>query len=361
MLQTTEEFVVRGMNQSYFTRKIAGYLDYKAIPWWLHHATGRNEPVATAAGWNGGVPTVMTPEGDLIWDSTLVLLHVDERFPDPAILPEDPTLRFLAFLFDDIGDEWFYRHALCSRWRFPENTMIGSWDLTREGAWDLPHGLVGVRALRSLTANAVTSSLVGFGVTEQNFVAWINESLKPWQRLFADHVDAHGFLLGGRPCLGDFSIFGGNAAHFVNDPLCREWAEEAGVGLLDHTHRLLEPRGTTFGDWFDADDLPDTLIALLAEAGRHYLPWVAEATVEGSATVTMGIAHVEIAPTHFLTWARGVLLARYVEARNAQLDAILDRAGILPYFADYVDHATEIPDPSVPPRPTDNRPYPMAF
>jgi glutathione S-transferase len=362
MQQLTEQYVVRGVNQSYFTRKVTGYLDYKAIPWWLSHAFGRNERDAEALGWNGGIPTIHTPDGRIMWDSTSVLVHLEEEFPEPAILPEDPTLRFLAFLFDDIGDEWFYRHALSTRWRYPENTMIGSWDLTREGAWDMPQGLFPIRDLRTLTANNVTSSLRRFGVDEQNYMLWIDQSLRPWQRAFADHCAAHGFLLGDRPCLGDFSLFGGNAAHFTNDPLCREWAEAAGPGLLTHTHRLMEPRGTTFGDWLAVDDLPDSLFALLAECGRHYLPWVAEATTNGSAAVAFdSYTRVEVEATGFLTWARGVLLARYVDLRNDTLDAVLDRAGILGFFADHVAEATAVPDPTVLPQPADNRPYPTAF
>ena len=61
--------------------------------------------------------------------------------------------------------------------------------------------------------------------------------------------------------------------------------------------------------------------------------------------------------TSFLDDARGIMLARYVEARSAALDDVLARAGILRYFADHVDQATAVPDPVPPPRPADNQPY----
>jgi hypothetical protein len=51
------------------------------------------------------------------------------------------------------------------------------------------------------------------------------------------------------------------------------------------------------------------------------------------------------------------VLARYVEARSPRLDALLERAGILRWFADYTEQATAVPDPSVPPRPADNQPF----
>ena len=65
----------------------------------------------------------------------------------------------------------------------------------------------------------------------------------------------------------------------------------------------------------------------------------------------------DISSSPFLDTARGVMLARYVEARNPALDAILERAGVLTYFADHIDQATTIPDVSAASQPTDNRPY----
>ena len=53
------------------------------------------------------------------------------------------------------------------------------------------------------------------------------------------------------------------------------------------------------------------------------------------------------------------MLARYVAARTPELDAILEQAGVLKYFADYVDQATNVPDVSRTARPPENRPYPI--
>src|SRR2546427_8441144 len=48
----------------------------------------------------------------------------------------------------------------------------------------------------------------------------------------------------------------------------------------------------------------------------------------------------------------------YVESRSERLDAVLERAGILPFFADHVARAGSIPDFRQPPRPALNRPFP---
>jgi glutathione S-transferase len=355
MSPPSNAFVVHGLSVSYFTRKVTGYLDYKGVRWRLRPSIGINLE-ARAAGWNGGIPVLTTPTGELIWDSTAIILHLEHLHPTPAVLPPDPLLAFLGYVLDDFSDEWLYRHAVGTRWLYPENTASGSWDIAREGAVEFPGD---ISATRAAVSAAMTACLPRLGTTPGNIDAWVAESLMPWQRALAAHVQAHGYLLGGRPSLADFALFGGNVAHFINDPLCCRWMERDAPAVIPYTHALLIAPDREPGTWFGAGDLPESLVTLLAEAGRHYLPWVARATREGSAVVRF--AHgdaAEIATTNFLTTARGVLLARYLSARSPALDAVLERAGIVRYFADYADQATAVPDPAQPPRPADNQPFP---
>jgi hypothetical protein len=196
------------------------------------------------------------------------------------------------------------------------------------------------------------------GVTAANIANWIEEVVKPWLRVAGAHLSAHPYLLGARPSLADFALLGADAAHFANDPLCRRWVDSEGPSLVGHTHRLVEPEDQEFGDWISADQIPETLIAVLAEIGKSYLPWVSLATANESAEIRFADGQrVEAAATPFLREARGILLARYVQHRSAALDAILERAGILSYYADHVDQASQVPDYSEPPRPELNQPF----
>jgi glutathione S-transferase len=128
---------VHGLTVSYFTRKITAYLDYHRLPWWLEPSIGGN-PQARDLGWNGGIPVITTPAGEMIWDSTDVLLHLDTFHRHRTILPENPVTRFLAFALDDFSDEWLYRHAVGTRWLREENAISGSWDISREGSLEIP-------------------------------------------------------------------------------------------------------------------------------------------------------------------------------------------------------------------------------
>lgn len=346
---------VYGVNQSFFTRKVTGYLDYKQLPWHLRRGLGLSEEVR-AGGWEGGLPAVIDADGEVLWDSTSLILHFEHHHRDRAVLPADPVHRFLIHVLEDFNDEWFYRLAVGSRWLYPQNATHGSWDLGRDGAHELP---MPVAEVQQLVAGSMTASLTRLGATPDNIDSLIDESFKPWLCLLSSHLGEYGYLFGARPSLADFAFYGGNAAHFVNDPLCWQWVDELGPEVAKHTFKLTNPHDEEFGGWLPAGTVPASLVALLREAGRHYLPWVAQATVDGQATVAFDSgATAEIATTSFLTEARGVMLARYVEARSPALDEVLDAAGILTYYADHVDQATTVPDPEPLPRPAENRPYP---
>jgi glutathione S-transferase len=346
---------VHGMQQSYFTRKITGYLDYKGIAWRFRPFTGMS-PAAMAAGFPGGIPMVETPDGAMMWDSTAMIHHLELRFPEPSITPVDPVQRFVSDLIEDFSDEWLYRPAVGTRWHFPENAAVAGYELARDFAATMPptcdqaHAMVGAHVLSSCPA---------LGVTPENVQRWVDDVLRPWQRALGAHLAARPYVFGGRAALADFALFGGNVAHFANDPLCRRWIEEDGPAIVRHTHRLLAPEDEEIGDWDDASAPAPTLIGLVAEIARTYLPWVSRACADGAADVIFADgSRVTIAATPFLREARATLLARYAAARSPQLDETLAAAGALTYFADWTHAAGTVPNHREPPRPALNRPFP---
>ena len=290
-----------------------------------------------------------------MWDTTAMIHHLELRFPEPSVLPRDPVQRFLCYAIEDVVDEWLYRPAVASRWFFEENTRLGGWELARDLTQQAP---VSCQQAFEFARAYTTSTCQPFGATAENVQSWIDEVLLPWLRALGAHLDRHPYLFGERPSLADFAIFGSNAAHFANDPVCRRWIDAEAPAAVKHTHRLLEPEEQEFGAWSAPGDLPDTLVALLADLGRLYLPWVSRAAVDGRAELAFETGPaVKIEATAFLREARGVLLARYTELRSSELDTVLERAGILPYFADFTDGATSIPDFDKPPQPALNRPF----
>lgn len=343
---------VHGMAQSYFTRKMTGYFDYKEIPCLFRRFPGAS-PEAMAAGWPGGVPVVETPEGEFMWDTTAMIHHLELRFPARAVLPPEPLTRFLCYLLEDLSDEWLYRPAVGTRWHFEANGAVAGFELARDMTVKMP---IPCAVAHAAVRAHVTSTLPALGVTGETIQAWVDEVLRPWTRALQAHLEGRPYLFGGRPSLADFALFGGNAAHFVNDPLCRAWADEDGPAVVQHTHRLLEPEEQSCGEW--SDEVPASLLALLRDAGRLYLPWVSRACTEGTAEIAFASGpRVQVGATDFLREARATLLARYLECRSPRLDEVLEQAGIRQYFADFAAGAGSISDYDQPPQPALNRPF----
>src|SRR3989442_12359460 len=95
---------VHGMMQSYFTRKMTGYLDYKGIPWGFRRFPGAS-PEAMAAGFPGGVPVVQTPAGEFMGGSAATIHPPEVRFPGPAVLPPAPVQGSRWSVLPDAPDE----------------------------------------------------------------------------------------------------------------------------------------------------------------------------------------------------------------------------------------------------------------
>src|SRR5262245_61199940 len=93
-------------------------------------------------------------------------------------------------------------------------------------------------------------------------------------------------------------------------------ATAPGVGMNLATRA---PESARSGAWFDAAALPESLIAVLAETGRHYLPWVARATREVPEGV-YGIAYLN--PNSCLGSDGG---ARVMHSKSRRADAHHDR------------------------------------
>ena len=195
-LTSSRPYRVYGMSQSYFTRKMTGYLAYKGIPHLLRRFAGAN-PAARAAGWHGGFPVVMTPDGQYMWDTTAMIHHLELRFPAPSVLPDDPVRRFLCYAIEDVLDEWFYRPAVGSRWFYEENQRVGGWELAR----DITHEaqVAGDQAYATVK-NYVTATCEPFGVSAANVGSWIEEILKPWLRVTSAHLATHPYFF-RRPAL----------------------------------------------------------------------------------------------------------------------------------------------------------------
>jgi glutathione S-transferase len=60
-------------------------------------------------------------DGKFVADSTDIAYYLEEKFPEPPILPRDPVLRALCHVLDDWADESLYFYEMRLRFTLPHN------------------------------------------------------------------------------------------------------------------------------------------------------------------------------------------------------------------------------------------------
>jgi len=95
--------------------KVRAILDYKGVQYQRVTPLGSTMLKLRRRGKTGKVPAVEI-DGKLIVDSTDIAYAIDEKFPDPPLLPADARERGLCHALEDWADESLYFIGLYYRW-----------------------------------------------------------------------------------------------------------------------------------------------------------------------------------------------------------------------------------------------------
>jgi glutathione S-transferase len=317
-------------------------LRYRRIPYRLYY-NGR-EPPGTPAPKVRLLPTFYLPGPDgalqAVTDSTPLILRFEQEFQGRQVKPADPALRFLDSLLEDYGDEWLTKAMFHYRWSYAADIHKAGGVLPSWGPEPLDTAALAERSqfiserqigrLRYVGSNETTGPVI-----EASYVRWLD--------LMETHLQAHRFLLGNRPGAGDFGVFGQLTQLIAFDPTPQSLADRraprigAWVGMTEDLSGM-EPSD---GDWFDAGDLPASLKALIAEAGRVYAPLLAanaKAVMSGAPEVSVQIDGQPWVQQPFpyhakcLGWLREEYAALSA-ADRAKVDAALGGSGWEPLFS----------------------------
>jgi len=242
-----------------YSAKTRSYLRFKQIPFEDNVPSARqlSTTIRRAVG-RAIMPTVLRPDGSWMQDSSEIIDTLEAEFPEPALTPPGPSQQLVSLLVELHADEWLPMAALHYRWNIKKNAHFARNEFARYGFPRLPR-FVG-RALTRPMANKMASYLPLLGVNKQTrpgveaFTAGLIETLD-------EHFARHSYLLGGRPCLGDFSLLGPLWAHLYRDPASRSLFDEA-PALVEWMKRMLNPTDE-WGGFLLRDEVPSTLDPLL--------------------------------------------------------------------------------------------------
>jgi glutathione S-transferase len=247
-----------GVDRSHFSAKLRPALRYKQ----LHHVEypPDMEEIVRRTG-VGFVPVLITPEDEMLQDTTDIIDVLEVRIPQPALLPPAPADYVLCRLFELYADEFFPTVSMRTRWAYPENAA----ELRRAFA-----AFAGGLERGNAIADLMSSYLPMLGVTEATIPA-IDAHTDAVLAALDKHFEAHPFLLGERLSLADCALMGPLYAHLYLDRVTRKKLYDEALHVCAWIERCNRPVPEAMGDWFGGA-WPATLTAVLALIGADAVP-----------------------------------------------------------------------------------------
>ncbi|HTU61240.1 MAG TPA: glutathione S-transferase family protein, partial [Polyangiales bacterium] len=242
-----------GAQVSYYTGKVRAYLDYKAIPY--EEIPARREIYRDLIVPRTGVrfiPVLISDDDVAVQDSTAIIDFLEARYPHPSVYPSGKLQRWVALLFETYADEWLVIPAMHYRWNVPENRAFALAEFGRLSAPDATEAEQ-LKIGESL-AGPFAGALPALGVLPQAVHA-IEQSYLAFLTDFDRHLAEHAFLLGQRPCIGDFALYGPLFAHLYRDPASGRLMREHAPRVADWVERMQAAQPVQ-GELLDEDRIP---------------------------------------------------------------------------------------------------------
>ena len=241
------------------------------------------------------IPTLLTPQGEVIRDGAAIIEHFEAANGRPC-LPPTARQQIVSALFDVIGTDGLLRPAMHYRWNFPDENL----DFVRyhffHSQRDMPQREDKTEHMMSRMRHVAQI----WGVNDDTR-ALVEALYLEYLDALNAHFEGYPYLLGGRPCIGDFGLLAPMYAHLGRDPYPARLMQQRAVRTYRWVERMNRadqdaPEYFGFGTEFLADDaVPGTLQAVLKIIAEDFVPetiaaagvineWLAENKPEPGAT-----------------------------------------------------------------------------
>lgn len=327
-----------------YSYKVMTYMNYKGIPYKRVNANMAELEWGKQVAGQSIVPILLTPDEQVMQDSTPIIEYFENKYSERSTIPDDNKLAFIMWLIEDFSDEYMTRMQMHTRWGNEQNRQTISHKIARNILYGIPG--MQVKDLAPVILNRQSTFNIHLGLESEEAKANMDQQVLDLLAILEQHFEQHQFLLGFKPSIADFALFGPLKIHLYDDPQSNQILETQAPNTVAWLHTIMElgdTRGcvgqTEFGDWININEAcPESLTALLKFIAQTYIPLGKATTVAANAkekTFEGNIYGVNATfSTHqYRAWAFEQVQLRYQNLSNneqADLLPLLRQTEVMP-------------------------------
>ncbi|MEM1402264.1 MAG: glutathione S-transferase family protein [Pseudomonadota bacterium] len=266
----SEMYRIVGAELSPFSVKVRSFFRYKGIPHeWISRSLEVQEEYATLFK-VPIIPLVVAPDGTGMQDSSPLIESIERIYPEPSIHPEDTVLYFISCLLEEFGDEWANKWMFHYRWARELDQQNAATRIVRMMRPGVSESEDDLSQMAAQIAERMTGRVWFVGSSEGTALQ-IENGFQDAMSLLDKHLASRPYLLGERPCYGDFGLYA-QVYNATLDPTPAALIAARYQNVLAWTQRMLWPRNE--GDYESWDSLESSLAPLLRQqVGERFLSW----------------------------------------------------------------------------------------
>lgn len=264
-----------GSPMSLYTGRVRSYLiknkiAYREEP---HASNYFHEVVLPKAGGRRGIPTVEFPDGRVIRDGVAIIDYFESLNGD-LHSPQSPKQRIVSCLLDVIAAEGMLRPCMHYRWNQDEDNDQFLKFHFETIYKDQSNPSESAKERMQLIRETVNPA---WGVVPETHALIESMHLCLLQKLNT-HFSRYPYVLGSKPCLGDFALMAPLYGHLGRDPKPLALMQQHAVRAFRWVERMnrSEP---DFGEFdfeeeafLENDEVPETLIDILKQFAIDFVP-----------------------------------------------------------------------------------------
>lgn len=280
-----------GSDLSPYSVKVRSYLRYKKLPFdWVSKSFGTEKEFQDLAK-SQALPMLVSPNGGIAHDSSLILTRIEDKAKSPAAHPDDASSQALSLLLEDYADEWLNKVMFHYRWGTSKAAKASA---TRQAEQIFAGYEVENRAdIEKSIAKSMTGRLKLVGSSKKT-APILEASFERFLKLLNAHLEHHLFIFGGHPSFADFAI-AGQLSQLLMEDVPGQMIRDTAPFVSAWCEFMEEPRaGAPFDEFAN---FTETLLPLIRdEVAATYVAWTvanAESIAKKRKTVTAKLADGE--------------------------------------------------------------------